>query len=42
MELKRLLNLADLLTMKSFFLFAPRATGKSTLIKQQLSKIATV
>lgn len=42
MELERLLNLADLLTRKSFFLFGPRATGKSTLIKQQLSEIATV
>lgn len=42
MKLKRLLNLADLLTMKSFFLFGPRATGKSTLIKQQLSETATV
>ena len=42
MKLKRLLNLADLLTRKSFFLFGPRATGKSTLIKQQLSETATV
>ncbi|MEA2083832.1 MAG: ATP-binding protein [Thermodesulfobacteriota bacterium] len=42
MELERLLNLADLLTRKSFFLFGPRATGKSTLIKQQLSETATV
>ena len=42
MELERLLNLADLLTRKSFFLFGPRATGKSTLIKRQLSETATV
>ena len=42
MKLKRLLNLADLLTRKSFFLFGPRATGKSTLIKRQLSETATV
>jgi len=38
MELKRILNLPNLLSKKSFFLFGPRATGKSTLIKQQLSK----
>ena len=42
MELERLLNLADLLTMKSFFLFGPRSTGKSTLIKRQLSETATI
>jgi predicted AAA+ superfamily ATPase len=42
MELERLLNIADLLTRKSFFLFGPRATGKSTLIKRQLSETATV
>lgn len=42
MELERLLNLPDLLTRKSFFLFGPRATGKSTLIKRQLSETATV
>lgn len=42
MKLERLLNLADLLTRKSFFLFGPRAIGKSTLIKRQLSGTATV
>ncbi len=42
MELARLLNITDLLTRKSFFLFGPRATGKSTLIKQQLSETATI
>jgi len=33
---KRLLNLPDLLKKKSFFLFGPRSTGKSRLIKDQL------
>ena len=42
MELERTLDLANLLTKKSFFLFGPRATGKSTLIKRQLSETATV
>ena len=28
--------------MKSFFLFGPRATGKTTLIRQQLSEKATI
>lgn len=37
MELDRHLNLQELLAKKSFFLFGPRATGKSTLISQQLS-----
>ena len=32
----RTLNLESLLRLKSFFLFGPRATGKSTLIKNQL------
>ena len=32
MHLKRLLDLPTLLEKKSFFLFGPRATGKSTLI----------
>jgi hypothetical protein len=35
MTLARILNLPGLLSRKSFFLFGPRATGKSTLIKQQ-------
>lgn len=35
---KRLLNLPNLLKNKSYFLFGPRATGKSTLIHQQFSK----
>jgi len=33
MHLKRILNLPALLKKKSFFLFGPRATGKSTLIR---------
>ena len=35
---KRELNLAKLLKIKSFFLFGPRSTGKSTLIRQQIPK----
>lgn len=42
MEIARKLNLPDLLQKKSFFLFGPRATGKSTLIRQQLRAEATV
>lgn len=38
MLLPRLLNLNILLKNKSFFLFGPRATGKSSLIKQQFDK----
>lgn len=38
MELfKRQLNLQELLRKKSFFLLGPRATGKSTLVREQLS-----
>lgn len=36
-SLKRILDLSELLSQKSFFLFGPRATGKSTLITQQLT-----
>ncbi len=36
MPIVRLLDLNDLLKKKSFFLFGPRSTGKSTLVKQQL------
>ncbi|MCI5211181.1 MAG: hypothetical protein D3910_20895 [Candidatus Electrothrix sp. ATG2] len=42
MEFERTLDLSSLLRRKSFFLFGPRATGKSTLIRQQLSDHATV
>jgi predicted AAA+ superfamily ATPase len=37
MEINRHLKIAPLLSKKSFFLFGPRSTGKSTLIRQQLS-----
>lgn len=36
MNYPRFLNLLELLKKKSFFLFGPRATGKTYLIKQQL------
>ncbi len=42
MEVKRQLRLAPLLAMNSFFLFGPRATGKTTLIRQELAEDATV
>ena len=42
MEIPRQLQLAPLLAMKSFFLFGPRSTGKTTLIRQQLKGNATV
>ncbi len=42
MEIKRQLQLAPLLAMKSFFLFGPRATGKTTIIHQQLAEKATI
>ena len=35
---KRQLNLKDLLSKKSFFLFGPRSTGKTTLIQHSLKK----
>lgn len=41
-EVKRVLDLHPLLAKKSFFLFGPRATGKSTLIRQQLAEEAFV
>ncbi len=37
MGIPRELNLLTLLEKKSFFLFGPRSTGKSTLIREQLS-----
>ncbi|MBI2602846.1 MAG: ATP-binding protein [Deltaproteobacteria bacterium] len=37
MEFSRILNLPKLLEKKSFFLFGPRSTGKSYLIRSQLS-----
>ena len=42
MAIRRILQLAPLLAMKSFFLFGPRATGKTTLIRQQLAETATI
>lgn len=36
---KRVLNLKQLLSKKSFFLFGPRSTGKTTLIKEELTNI---
>ena len=36
MEFPRKLNLPELIKKKSFFLFGPRSTGKTTLIEQQL------
>jgi len=40
--LQRTLNLQNLLSRKSFFLFGPRATGKSTLVKHDLSGSAMI
>ena len=39
---QRIIQLPDLLVKKSFFLFGPRATGKSTLIRNQLTSDETV
>ena len=40
-EIRRTLQLADLLKKKSFFLFGPRGIGKSYLIRQQLTSPKT-
>jgi predicted AAA+ superfamily ATPase len=37
MNIPRSINLPELLKKKSFFLFGPRTTGKTTLIKEQLN-----
>ena len=42
MDFKRVINLSELLNKKSFFLLGPRSTGKSYLIRQQLSSSALV
>ena len=42
MLIQRTLDLKQLLSKKSFFLFGPRATGKSTLIKQVLSESSMI
>lgn len=41
-ETRRTLDSRSLLAKKAFFLFGPRATGKSTLIRQQLADEAFV
>jgi predicted AAA+ superfamily ATPase len=41
-NVQRLLSLPDLLKRKSFFLFGPRATGKSYLVRSQLGDRALV
>jgi predicted AAA+ superfamily ATPase len=42
MEIERHLKLRPLLAKKSFFLFGPRSTGKSTMVRQQLADTSTV
>ncbi len=42
MSIGRILDLTELLKKKSFFLFGPRSTGKSTLVKQQLLNSAGI
>ena len=42
MDIARYINLPQLLQKKSFFLFGPRATGKSTCVVQQLARQAQV
>jgi len=42
MIFERLLNLSDLLKKKSFFLFGPRATGKTFLIAHSFSPQKTL
>jgi predicted AAA+ superfamily ATPase len=42
MEYPRLLHLPDLLRRKSFFLFGPRGTGKTYLIRKELADSAAV
>jgi uncharacterized protein len=42
MQIERFIDLNNLLGKKSFFLFGPRATGKSTLVDWQLSGSATI
>jgi len=39
---KRILNLSDLLKKKSFFLFGPRGTGKTTLIHQTITNAQVI
>ncbi len=42
MTIPRLVDLKKLLKQKSFFLFGPRATGKTTLVRQQLGRSAQI
>ena len=42
MEINRQLQIVPLLAKKSFFLFGPRSTGKTTLIRQQLAGKAAI
>lgn len=42
MFLKRTLDIKQLVEKKSYFLFGPRGTGKSSLIQHQLGNLATV
>ena len=42
MFIPRMLSLPDLLKKKSFFLFGPRATGKSSLISEQFKNKSLV
>ena len=42
MSIARKINLPSLLQKKSFFLFGPRQTGKTTLINEQLSADETL
>jgi len=39
---KRILDLTKLLKKKSFFLFGPRGTGKTTLVKHTLTKATVI
>lgn len=42
MRFERVLNLSNLLDKKSFFLYGPRGTGKTSLIRSQLTNSALV
>ena len=42
MTINRILDLTKLLEKKSFFLFGPRSTGKSTIVKQQMADTAGI
>jgi predicted AAA+ superfamily ATPase len=39
---KRTLDLTKLLEKKSFFLFGPRGTGKTTLLRHTLSDVTVI